>query len=189
MGVDKGQLDQHADHVHADPQHVPATVATVRVGQRRNVVTFLVDEVVIHQVDRAPGGEERQQEQDEVLERVEERVLPQQCQRGGRRDDQQHKQHALAGAEFQAAAKATDDGGDAHEAAVGVEGGHRDLAEHNAQVQQGRDHTATAQTDNGRHFVPTEIRPGQCGGEHPQHHRSLSPQHGAEAHGGEGFPR
>ena len=167
MGVDERQLDQHADHVHADPQQVPAAIAPRRVGQRRDVITLLVDEVVIHQVDRAPGGEERQQEQDEVLERVEERVLAQQCQRGGRRDDHQHEQHALAGGDFQATAKAADDGGHAHEAAIGVEGRHRDLAEHHAQVQQGGHHPGTAQADDGRHFMSAKVRPANAAANTP----------------------
>ncbi|MNG24683.1 hypothetical protein D3C84_1094400 [compost metagenome] len=63
-------------------------------------------------------------------------MLAEQRDQGRGADDAKDEEQTLAAADFNMPAKATDDGGDAHEAAVGVEGGDGHLAEGDAEVQQ-----------------------------------------------------
>ncbi|MNH34255.1 hypothetical protein D3C79_948350 [compost metagenome] len=59
LSGDERQLHQHTEHIDADTEEVPTTVATIRIGQSRYVIALAGDAVVVHQIDRAPGGKER----------------------------------------------------------------------------------------------------------------------------------
>lgn len=192
-GVQRGRqerhLHQHAEGIDGDSRQVPATVAAVGVGQRGHVIALAGDEVVVDQVHRAPRGEEGQQEQDEGLERSEERVLAEQRDERRGADDREDEEQALHAGDLQLAAYAADDGRDAHEAAVGVQRGNGHLAEGDAEVEQRGDGPAAAQADDVGHLAAGELAVGQGCGEHPEDHRGLGAEHRAEADGEEGLPR
>src|SRR3546814_19814730 len=113
-----------------------ATVATVRVGQCRHVIALASDAVVVHQVDRAPRRKERQQEQDEGLERTEERMLAEQRDQGRSADAEQHEDQTLQARYVQVTTKTADDGSDAPDAALGGHGGDGALAASEAELPQ-----------------------------------------------------
>ncbi|KAG0774307.1 hypothetical protein G6F22_014169 [Rhizopus arrhizus] len=182
LGRDEGHLHQHAEGVDEDAGHVPATVAPVRIRQRRDVILAAVHEVVVHQVHRAPGHEKRQQEKDERLERVQERMLADQRHGRRRRHDQHHGHRPLPVRDLHLAPEAAGDRGDAHEAAVGIQRGDRDLAEGDAEVQQRRHRAGAAQAYDVGDFAPRELAGGHGGGQHPQHHRDLRAHHRPQPH-------
>ncbi|MNJ12967.1 hypothetical protein D3C77_71710 [compost metagenome] len=104
-------------------------------------------------------------------------------------DNGEHEQQALAAADVDVPAKATDDSGDAHEAAVGVEGGNGHLAESDAEVQQCSGGTGAPQAHDVGHFTPGKLAVGDGGGEHPEDHRRLGADHRTQAGGEEGLER
>lgn len=189
LGRDEGHLHQHARHVDQDAGPVPAAVAAIGVRQRGRVVAFAVDEVVVDQVDGAPGREEGQQEQDERLEGVQERMLPRQRHTGGRAHDQQHEHQPLAPRDVHMAAKAADDGGDAHEAAIRIQRRDGDLAERDAEVQQRRRGARAAQADDVGHLAAGELSGRHGRSQHAQGHGDLRAQHRARADRQEGPER
>ncbi|MNF62694.1 hypothetical protein D3C84_443790 [compost metagenome] len=112
-------------------------------------------------------------------------MLADQRQGRGDADDAEHEEQALGMGHLQVAAKAADDGGDAHEAAVGIERGDGHLAERHAEEQQASHHTAGAQPDYVGDLVAGERIAGQRGGEYAEHHGGLRADDRAQAHGEE----
>ena len=107
----------------------------------------------------------------------------------GRADDHQHKHQTLQTRDLQTPTKAADDGGDAHEAAVGVERRDGDLAERDAEVQQRSGSPRAAQANDVRHLVAGKLPVGHGRGKHAENHRHLGPDDRTCASREEGFHR
>ena len=102
-------------------------------------------------------------------------------------DNTQHEDQALTAADFDVPAKATDDGGDAHEAAIGVEGRNGHLAKGNAEIQQRCCCASATQADDVGDFTAGELTVGDCCGKHAENHRGLRAHYRAKACGEEGL--
>ncbi|MCY1422445.1 hypothetical protein D9M71_381220 [compost metagenome] len=114
-------------------------------------------------------------------------MLAQQRDQCGRADDAEHEHQALGTRYLDVPTEATDDGGDAHEAAVGVQGGDSHLAEGDAEVEQRGRGTGAAETHDVGDLTAGELTIGHGRGEHAEHHRHLGADHRAEASGEEGL--
>ncbi|KAF5290026.1 hypothetical protein FQR65_LT20718 [Abscondita terminalis] len=84
---------------------------------------------------------------------------------------------SAAGREPLLAAEPADNGGHGHEAAIGVEGGDRHLAENDAEIQKSGRDPAGPQPHDVRHLVAGETLARQSRHEHPENHGNLRPQH------------
>ncbi len=104
-------------------------------------------------------------------------MLPEQGNQGCRADDEQHEHQALHAGNRQVPFEATDDGGDAHEAAVGVQRRNGHLAERDAEIQQRGGGAGAAQTNDVSDFVTGELTIGRSGGKYTENHRDLRADH------------
>jgi len=116
-------------------------------------------------------------------------MLAEQGDQGCGADNRQHEHQALQARDLQAATEAADDGGNAHEAAVGVQRGDGDLAERDAEVQQRRSGPSATQADDVGHFMTGELPVGHGRGKHAEDHRHLGANHRTGTGGEKGFYR
>ena len=101
----------------------------------------------------------------------------------------QHEHQALQTRDLQATTKTADDGGDAHEAAVGIERRDGDLAERDAEVQQRSGSPRAAQANDVRHLVAGKLPVGHGRGKHAEDHRHLGTDDRTCASSEKGFHR
>ncbi|MNL07950.1 hypothetical protein D3C87_1286490 [compost metagenome] len=104
-------------------------------------------------------------------------MLTKQCNQGRCADNHQHKHQTLHARNGQVTFETTDDGRDAHEAAVGVQRRDGHLAERDAEVQQRSGGTGAAQTDDVSHLMTGELAVGRSRSEHTEDHRHLRANH------------